>query len=277
MSNRKFKLKFMKSKLLPFIAITILFCGFSAFFGQQEALKLSSVDKYKVIRVDGKIIFMPTKTPMKKGDVFLSGTALDFVSPQSRAAVISAIKGRFVLTPAEQGQTKILPAANNISSRSGALINKIDMTNHFNGKYLILDEIELELSNAAYPMNDNNFFYLSYMHNGEKINKKLAFNADHLIISKDELFKVDDQPIDVEEKQMVLYYKSSDKTDKINEFTPIFPDMEELKSEIQIILDEFSNKDKEVQINEITAYLDQFYGKPNKENLKNWMEKEFKF
>jgi len=83
-----------------------------------RAEKLANNDKYKVIRLDGHIIFQRTNSDMKKGDIFLPGTELSFKTQQSRAAVISSLKGRFVLSASEKGQTKILPAANNISSRS---------------------------------------------------------------------------------------------------------------------------------------------------------------
>lgn len=42
---------------------------------------------------------------------------------------------------------------------------------------------------------------------------------------------------------MTLYYRKGDGSEKINTFTPVFPELEELKDEVQIILDEFSDKD----------------------------------
>ena len=95
----------------------------------------------------------------EKGGYIFSATALSFITPQARAAVISSLKGRFVLSPSEKGQTKILPAANNISSRSGALINMIDLKNHFSGEYLVLDEIQLEVGAENFPMDDPFFIW----------------------------------------------------------------------------------------------------------------------
>src|SRR5690606_9997203 len=132
-----------------------------AAMGNDETKKLAASDQYKVIKVDGQIVFQKTNTDMKMGDIFMPGTVLDFRTPQSRAAVISQIKGRFVLSASEQGQTNILPAANNVSSRSGALINLIDLQNHFSGKYLVIGKMELQLGKEAFPMNESNFFYLT--------------------------------------------------------------------------------------------------------------------
>ena len=74
---------------------------------------------------------------------------------------------------------------------------------------------------------------------------------------------------------MSLYYRQGDKSTKTSEFKPVFPDLEELKDEIQIIREEFSDKTNEVQIQEITAYLGEFYGKPQKQNLNLWLKQEF--
>ena len=213
---------------------------------------------------------------MKKGDIFLPGTELSFKTQQSRAAVISSLKGRFVLSASEKGQTKILPAANNISSRSGALINLLDLQKHFDGNYLIIEEMALEIGDQNFKMDDKNFFYVSYAHDQETIRKKLAYTeGNKLVISKTDLFKIDGEPIPVEEKEMTLYYRKGDGSEKINTFTPVFPELEELKDEVQIILDEFSDKDDAQKIKEITAYLSEFYGKPNKENLGNWLAESF--
>ncbi|UKN01499.1 hypothetical protein K6119_17380 [Paracrocinitomix mangrovi] len=246
-----------------------------SFMGNEKSKSFAGADKYKVIKVDGKIVFQKTKESMKKGDIFLSGMALSFETPQSRAAVISSLKGRFVLSASEKGQTKILPAANNISSRAGALINVIDLQNHFAGKYLVIGEMRLELGKEAFPMDDKNFFFLSYDHNNEAINKKLDSDGQFLILNKEEIFKIDGEAIPVEEKEMTLYYLSDGKKTKISTFTPVFPDEKDLKDEIEIILAEYQDKDGKEKIKEVTAYLNEFYGHPQKENLAEWMKKEF--
>ena len=101
----------MNNRLLMGLALAFLAGGLFSNMDVDKAEKLASNDKYKVIRVDGQIIFQRTKSDMKKGDIFLPGTKLSYKTPQSRAAVISSLKGRFVLSPSEKGQTKILPAA----------------------------------------------------------------------------------------------------------------------------------------------------------------------
>lgn len=266
----------MKTKYILGSIVCITILALFASMSTTKAKKLASSDKFKVIRVDGRIIFKRTNSDMKKGDIFVSGTELAFKSPQARAAVISSIRGRFVLSASEKGQTKILPAANNIASRSGALINKVDLAQHFSDRYLVLDKSAVEISQTSFPMDEDSFFYLMYEYNGEKIHKKLTNEGDRLIINKAEIFKIDGESIPVEEKQMTLYYRNADGSSKVSQFTPVFPDLEELKTEVEIIIEEFADKPDDVKAKEISAYLHEFYGKPNKENLSEWLASEFK-
>jgi hypothetical protein len=52
---------------------------------------------------------------------------------------------------------------------------------------------------------------------------------------------------------------------------------DELKNEIQIILETLRDKNKKEKIDEIISYISEMYGKPNKENVEQWIEKNIKF
>lgn len=262
-------------KLLAGIGILTVITVFTFSFGDEESKELDSNDKFNVISVQGRIVFKKSGEDMKRGDIFVSGTALDFITNQSRAALANKSKGRFVLTGNTKGKIKMLPAVNNISSRSGALLNIVDLKKHFSDRYLILKRSEVQIGQDAFPMDGDNFFYLVYDHNGEKIAKKLRSEGSYLIFDKDEIYQVDGQPIPYEEKEMTLYYRSDGKGSKINSFTPVFPDMDELKAEIDVLLSTFANASDEDKMNEITGYLQEFYGNPYKDNLNNWLKAEF--
>ncbi len=263
-------------RFFTFSAIAILATGtLLSNLNKSKSEKVAAADEYKVIKVDGTIIFQSTNQNMKIGDIFVTGTGLNFTTPDSRAAVISKLKGRHVLSSTEKGQTKILPAANNISSRAGALINIIDLQNHFTGRYLVIDKAALEVGEEAFPQNDDAFFYLAYYHNDEQIRKKLSHEGNSVILDKNEIFMIDERPIEVSEKEMTLFYRNGGTSSKISTFTPVFPDTEELKLEVEIILEEFEDKDDPTKIKEITAYLNEFYGKPQEDNLNEWLDAEF--
>jgi hypothetical protein len=243
--------------------------------------KKTSLEKktpFKVIRVNGKILFVKTQSQMKRGDVYVNGTPLKFLTNTAKAAIINPQKGRYVLQSNTKGKVKVLPATSNVTSRAGALINQIDLQNHFSGKYLILDKDIITIGSEAFPMDDKHFFYLKYYYNDEEIAKVIPHESNKIILSKTEIFKVDGQPIPVEEKEMTLYYRNDvdKKSYKINTFTPVFPDLGELKLEIKMMLDELrEEKTDEDKISEITSYLNEFYGEPQKESLYKWLEKEF--
>ncbi len=262
-------------KVIGSVFIGILVFGAMSLIGKNSE-KSSAVDQYKVIKVNGKIIFQKTNSDMKQGDTYIEGTPLKFQTQESRAAVVSNAKGRCVISPSSKGDAKILPAANNVSSRSGALINLIDIQNHLSGDLLVIGKMELEIGEQAFPQNDKNFFYLTYSHEGELIRKKLNNNGNKVIFDKDEIFKVDGNPIAVEKKEMTLYYRDGSDSKKVSTFSPIFPNETELKSEVEIILSEYKDKSNDVKVEEVTAYLNQFYGKTTKDNLLVWLKEEFR-
>ncbi|MDX1351286.1 MAG: hypothetical protein R3279_13605, partial [Putridiphycobacter sp.] len=241
----------------------------------QKAMRDLATDSYKVIRVNGKIVYVKTKSPMKQGDLYVDGTDINFDTEQSRAAIINKITGRCVLSPAKKGKAIILPAANNINSRSGAIINKIDIKNHFSENYLVIGKMMIEVSENSFPQNEKSFFYLAYDYNGELIRKKLPYSGNKLILDRADIFTVDNQSIPVQDKEMALYYMDDNSGEKLAEFKPVFPDLDNLKAEVLIILSESDKKTKEDKIKEVTAYLNEFYGKPQKDNLASWLASEF--
>lgn len=232
-----------------------------------------SSNEYKVLTVQGRIVFEQTGKDMERGDLYVTGTPLNFISATSRAAIINEINGRYVLS-SSKGKLKVLPAANNVSSRNGALLNLIDLKQHFADRYLVIGVSKIQMNAGSFPMNDSCFFYLSFDHNGETINKKLIYENDQLILDPSQIFKVDGQPIEVSEKDMTLYYKG-DKNYKINTFTPVFVAEEDLKTEVSIILETLKGKEKSHIVSEVESYLFEFYGNPAHENLTTWLQKEF--
>ena len=263
----------MKNKLLIGLGLSVSIFVLMSFLNGSNSDKKSS---YKVIKINGQILFVKTGNNMKRGDVFSSGIPLKFITYNSRAAVMSQ-STRFILQANAKGKVKILPATSNVTSRAGALINLVDLQNHFSGKYLIFDNEKLQIGKEAFPMNEKHFFYVKYDYKGETIAKQLSFEDNYLLIKKEELFKVDGKSIPVDEKEMTLFYRDNEtkKSYKINTFTPVFPDLDELKNEVKILVDELGECTSETKISQITAYVNDFYGKPQKDNLMNWLEQEF--
>lgn len=263
----------MKTFILSGLAaVGILVTGFVSSYTAPVA------DNYTVIKVDGKITYVKNGKNLLTGDLFASNEKLKFATQESRAAVISSINGRFVLTPDPKGgeAANLLPAMSNVATRGGALINAMDLQKHFSENYLLLDEMELKINSEVFPMNNNNFFYLQYELNGEVIPKKLDYNGDKLELTASEIFTIDGKQQAIpEKKEMSLYYRDNakKKSTKISEFTLVVPNSDVLKVELEVILGELKSKSKEDIESEITAYMYEFYGKPQKENLEDWLSK----
>jgi len=242
---------------------------------------LNAQSTYTVIKVFGGIQYKTTKKAMTQGDKYSSGDALIFDNSDAKAAVVNKEKGRFMITPPASGKLdappNFVPAMGNVSMRAGLLNNSLEVKNHFSGNYLILNKVFIKISSQTYPMSDTTFFYMTYTYKGEQINKKLAFTSDSLIIERSTLFTVDGSPIpNPDLSVMRLYYLSNNKASFISEFNPVFPDLNALKAEISVLLHEISDKNYQEKLDEVLAYLNEFYGKPNIENVKEWLHNEFK-
>lgn len=236
-------------------------------------------DSYKVIKVNGSITVKKTGKQLVQGDIFQENTTLDFVG-DAKATVINAEKGRFILAPkTASSRSNLIPAINNISSRSGAIINIIDLQNFFKGDVCVIDRSAIKIASKEYSMSKDNFFYLEYSYKGEKINKKMSYVGDSLVIDRAELYKVDGVEISSPDtKAVTLYYRNSkeNKSYNISTFNLIFPDGDELKKEVNIILDEIKAKPNANKVDEVMSYLTEFYGKPSKDNVMDWMKKHYK-
>jgi hypothetical protein len=241
---------------------------------------VSGQDDYTVIKVNGTIIIKTKGVSLETGTIFSGKEDLLFKTNEATAAVINPVKGRMVLTSENNNlaiaKSNFLPAMYNISSRAGALVNLIDLQNHFKGKYVIVDKLKLPVSSKNYPMDAKHFFFLRYKYKGEDINKKLSFLGDSLIIDKKSLYAIDGSPIPNPDYTLIkLFYRKGVESELISEFDLIFPDSGQLKNEVQIIINGMKDKTTKEKIGEITSYINEFYGKPEQENLSKWLYLQF--
>lgn len=237
-------------------------------------------DNFKVIKVNGTIVLKDKGTSLETGTVFSEKEDLLFRSDDASAAVINSKRGRLILTSnshdLSNAKSNFLPPMYNISSRGGALINLIDIQNHFAGKYVVLEKLKIEINKSNFPMDNDHFFYLSYTYKGEEINKKLEYAGDTLILDKKSLLTVDGNPIPSPDNTKIrLFYRKGSESLRISEFDLIFPDNIQLKSEVGIILDEIKEKPLKEKVGEIEGYITQYYGKIYRDNLTTWLGDTF--
>jgi hypothetical protein len=239
-----------------------------------------SQNEFKVIKVNGTILLKAKGISLETGTVFSEKEDLLFRSEDATAAVINSQRGRLVITNKNHdlsaAGSNYLPSMYNISSRSGSMSNNADLSTNFSGKYVVLNKQNIKVESKSYPMDNDHFFFLRYIYKGEEINKKLPFIRDTLIIDKISLLTVDGNPIPgADNTSIKLFYRKGAESVFISDFDLIFPDMIQLKKEIEIILEEIKDKSAKSKIGEIDSYLNEFYGKVQRENLTGWLETNF--
>lgn len=265
----------MKKKLLFLLTVCL-------FFQLSDAQ-----DNFTVIKVSGNIVIERTGSSLIQGTAFSQNENLLFKIPESRAAVINPQRGRFVLTSDNLNEFKtsksnFLPSAGKISTRAfGTGSGPEDLKTVLNGNIAILKENKIVIDTSVYPMADDKFFYISYGYNNKTINKKLAYNKDTLLIKRSELLIVDGKEVqnpDIREMKLT-YLAAGDPyvSTPVSLFTPVFPDNEALKQELKILISQISTKTYNEKMYEISAYVQDFYGKVDENTLKIWLNKNLGF
>ncbi len=255
---------------------------------------LFSSDIYYVIHVKDTIIVKNTRTILKVGDKISSDEELIFKSPNAAAAIISPQKGRFTLSVcgkktrrkykefADFVKNLLMPSSSRVSTRRGELNNFVDLRSHFTGgNYLIIKKVLLKINADAFPMTDTSFFYVKYTFDNEVINKKLTFSGDTLIIDPKTLYTFEGNPIQssrTSDTKIYYYQKKEIKSILIAEFNPVIPDENLLRKECMLLISQLKKQGKDVISisNEVIAFLNEFYGKPNMMDVTHWLNKTFK-
>jgi hypothetical protein len=243
-----------------------------------SSFAIMEVDEFSVIKVFGSIKHSKNQKALFTGDKVLSNERLTFGNETAKAALISKQKGRFMLNPSATGVVKegLLPAMNNVASRAGALLNALDVKKHYSEQYLILSGYEAEISETAFPIDEQHFFFIRFTHNGEEISKKPSMKEGKLCLKADELLKVDNKSISLKEGTtfQLIYRNQIEKTSEVlAQFVPVFPNEKNLVKECKLILSELdSNVDQATKKEQILAYLVENYGKPHPTNFEQWVK-----
>ncbi|HLP14408.1 MAG TPA: hypothetical protein VK177_20935 [Flavobacteriales bacterium] len=254
-----------------FLVFSFLLAGF--------IIPLKKDDNYKVIKVNGQIVVVQTGKQLAAGDVYTENTALDFKTAESKATVINAEKGRFILTSQAKSSkaSNLIPAINNIASRNGPILNIVDIQNLFAGNLCVIEKLKVKIAAPVFKMGGKAGFFVFYTYRGEQIPKMLSNIGDTLVIDRSELYKIDGKPIDTPDDHSVSLYYKNEKGQQtyISDFNLVFPNENELKNEIKMLVDESPTKSNSQKLDDISAFMLDFYGKTEAENLKPWLKKNF--
>jgi len=244
-------------------------------------VNLYSQTDYKVIKVNGSITLKSKGTQLQTGTVFSEQEELLFRTVDATAAVINSVKGRMILTGKKSdlstASANYLPAMYNISSRGVSNLTTLsDLRNHFTRKIVLLDRNLILINRQNFITDKENFFYIQYVFNSEEINKKLACSGDSLVFDRNSFFTIDGKPVSVPPTSNVtLFYKKGEDISIINSFELILPDINQLKKELAIIIDELKGRSKKDIANEINSYVIENYGNIDRNDLDRFLKLNF--
>lgn len=223
---------------------------------------------------------------LKVNELLKSSDRITFGSGEDLVAVIGTKSGRQVLKPATGSKGPVLnsmvgdilnPGSARLSTRSGLLLNIIDLQNHFGKeRYAVLGSTRLPISPDSFPQNDKTFFFLSYVYQGEMVNKKLSFKGDTLYLNANEILQVDGKSItDADLSNSVLKYKGATGIIIISEARFSFPNETEVKQSLSIMNEQLTKQglSKEDKAAEMITFMAEFYGKVDKDNFNLWLQK----
>lgn len=227
--------------------------------------------EYQVIHIKGEIMRSETGKLIKTGEKVSADEKISFKNADAMAAVLDPEMGRYILKsqPDEKRSSDLIyiikntitPVRGGMSTRAGGINNAFDMKVYFaEASYVWAGHwIALRVSKAAFPMDDKNFFFLRYTLNGEQINKKLGYEEDKLMMSKEEVFRVDGEGIDPHKASEfeLFYYKSADEeSELITEIDFVLISQESLLS----VYNAFKDRSK-YPFNDTADMFSNMYGK----------------
>lgn len=254
---------------------------FAGLFFLSVFINIYSQTDYKVIKVNGNITIKTKGTQLQTGTVFSEKDELLFKTDDATAAVVNSVKGRMILTgrrnDLSSASVNFLPAMYNISSRGFTAFSTLsEFHNYFSGKYVLLESQVMLVNRKSFHLDNENFFYIQYVFNGEEINKKVNSSGDSLIIDRKSLFTIDGNPVKVPDSlNVIFFYRNGENLSIVSNFELILPDLKQIKNEIAIIIDELKGRSKKAITNEINSYVVDNYGNIDRDNLEHFLNLNF--
>jgi len=239
-------------------------------------------NNYYVLNVKGNVKVKKNGIALKTNDQISDRDILVFGSISDMVAVISTKNGRMIIKPKPTEKSSELvalvgelltPGTGRLSTRAGKITNAIELKKFFvEDSIALLGTAKVWVSPAAYPMNNENFFFVRYNWNGEIINKKLNFDGDSIIISKEAIYKIDGISINQEEAvEPVFYYKKGSQVTPLGGFTILFPEEGSLATAVAAYKKN-SNITGDILKQELYALLKDIIGRNiDRENASKWL------
>jgi hypothetical protein len=238
---------------------------------------------YFVLGTRGTVKIKKTGLVLKPNSPLSERDVIAFSSPRDAVMIVNTKNVRFVLKPKPNAKSPeqltsmvsevLNPGTVRFSKPSGSIANVNDLKKYFSEDSLnVLGSSKVWLSPKAYQMNQSQFFFVRYVWNNEVFNKKLLFERDSILLTANEVYKVDMKVIDARDIQdATLYYKQNTTVTEICPFTIAFPDEVALKEMVLAFKKHTTAKGNDF-IEELVALLSDAYGRTDKENVRKWVK-----
>lgn len=266
---------FTKVRLL--LVITLWLTGLS--------LNAQIHSNYSVIKVNGKVVSKILNRPIKSGDIVKAEDQLTFSTKESYIHVINAEGTKTIRnvpdnSPRELMQlmkTFLSPGKKNMSTRD------FEKTKYERIKsvlkedtIMILGDGKITIDTTDFPLHHPAGVKAKYSMLDEKVSLVIS-NESGYHLGKEPLFHKHPESKSFPMVTVVYYEDINDPIHKesvlLGVFTPIYPDEEELKKEVKIIVSSLKNSQMSPNhiIKEITGYLTTEYAATIPENVTAWL------
>lgn len=183
-------------KIITSLAIVIL-----------SALTVSA-DNFKILYLTTPNIVIGGKT-YKVGDTFAGNAPVKWSAPRQAMKVMNTATKKQSLVVAERyngsksaDMNSYFVQSKQLSTRQGEIINTMELGIILGEQHYMLDSIAVRTS---LPVDKDHFFFASYDHNGETINKMLTYRDGELIFDRS-LYTIDGKPITPFDVTLSVWY-----------------------------------------------------------------------
>lgn len=246
---------------------------------------------YHVLTMKGTVTSKNMGRPFQTGDFISTDDEVTFKGDEDMVGLIRSDGKRFVLKNKEQkkgihvkfDEAKMI-GKTRVEWKNFTLNSLDDLKEYFSeAPFIFLDSVaKIRINQKTYAQNGNQYFYFRFNWKGpngpETVDKKLEFKRDTLILRQNTIFKVDKKPIQQKDvSDYDIWYANREEWTRIGAFNVVFPDQDQMKNEIKIMVDilKKNNVPPKIIHGDTEAYIRQFYGSIDKINLINWLSKNF--
>lgn len=266
------------------------FCAFLLIF----TLAFSTLAQnytYHVLTMKGSVTSKNMGRQFQTGDIIATDDEVSFKGDEDMVGLIRSDGKRFILKNKEGKKGALIKfmdakmiGKTRVEWKNLTLNTLDDLRDYFcNAPYIFLDSVaRIRINQKTYAQNGAQFFYFHFNWKGpngiEAVDKKLEFKRDTLILRQNTIFKVDKKSIQQKDvSDYNLWYYNRGELVQVGEFNVVFPDQDQMKSEIRIMVDilKKNNVPAKTIHGDTEAYIRQFYGAIDKINLVDWLNKNF--